>query len=81
MKNIDLDYLEKIIGYNLLTNDLFVASSIDYLKPSFFENRGVKLILKIISEFFQKRGSLPNNSEIRLSLVEESDRILYKETR
>jgi len=48
MAKLDLDYFETIIAYKSLTDETYLASIIDYIKPLYFKNKDIKAIFTII---------------------------------
>lgn len=79
-REIDGKYFESIIGYNILRNEYYTSVVCDYLKPEYIDNPGVKLVANVVFDFYKKRGTLPNGSELRLYLQNEDERSLFKET-
>lgn len=78
MKNLtlDLDNFETIIFYKSMTDQKYLASIVDYIKPHYFKDKDYKNIFNIISVFFSKRNTVPNKNEI-LSYCNTND---YKES-
>lgn len=66
MKNLtlDLDNFETIIFYKSMTDQKYLASIVDYIKPHYFKDKDYKNIFNIISVFFSKRNTVPNKNEI-----------------
>lgn len=79
-RDIDPALFEKIIGFNVLTNEYYTSVVIDALKPEFLDNPGIKLITSVVFDFYRKRGVLPNSTELRLYLTDNTERSLFKET-
>lgn len=69
MSGIDLNYFEDIICYKSLTDETYLASIIDYIKPFYFKDKNISSIFKIITEFFEKRGVRPTLTEIKSYLT------------
>ena len=71
MGNSQLDsaFFEKVIMYNALTSEAYLASIIDHLEPRFFENKNIQSIMGLMQEFFEKRGSVPTLTEIKSYLT------------
>lgn len=66
---IDLDFFEKIIIYNSLKNETYLASIIDFVKPDYFNNKKISSILEVITSFYKQRGSVPSITEIKTRLT------------
>lgn len=66
MKNLtlDLDCFETTIFYKSMTDQKYLASIVDYIKPHYFKDKDYKNIFTIISVFFSKRNTVPNKNEI-----------------
>jgi len=69
MGKLDLDYFETVIAYKSLTDETFLASVVDYIKPIYFKNNDIKAIFQIISDFYEKRSTKPTITEIKSYLV------------
>jgi len=69
MAKLDLDYFEVLIAYKSLTDDTYLASIIDYIKPIYFKNKDIQAIFKIIREFYEKRSTKPTITEIKSYLT------------
>ena len=69
MQKLDLDYFEIIIAYKSLTDEIYLASIIDYIKPIYFKNKDVKNVFTIIKDFYEKRGTRPTITEIKSYLT------------
>jgi replicative DNA helicase len=71
MSKLDLDYFETLIAYKSLTDETYLASIIDYIKPIYFKNKDIKVIFGIISDFYEKRNTKPTVTEIKSYLITE----------
>jgi len=69
MGKLDLDYFETVIAYKSLTDETYLASVVDYIKPIYFKNNDIKAIFQIISDFYEKRSTKPTITEIKSYLV------------
>jgi replicative DNA helicase len=69
MAKLDLDYFETIIAYKSLTDETYLASIVDYVKPIYFKNNDVKAIFTIIRDFYEKRNVRPTITEIKSYLT------------
>jgi replicative DNA helicase len=78
--SLNTEYFESIIGHQALTNEYYLSIIVDHVKPSYFHNPGVRLILDIVKDFFVKRSAIPKASEIRAYLSSERDTKLFTET-
>lgn len=78
MSKLDLDFFEKIICYKALFDSTYLATIIDYLKPSYFKNKDIGNIFSVISAFYEKRNKLPTITEIKAYLVADDTRESFK---
>jgi len=69
MAKLDLDYFETIIAYKALTDETYLASIVDYIKPLYFKNKDIKAIFTIITDFYEKRNTRPTITEIKSYLT------------
>jgi replicative DNA helicase len=78
MQKLDLDFFENVILYKSLTDDTYLASIIDYIKPDYFKNKDIKNIFKVIKEFYLSRGTKPTNTEIKAHLTTDELKTSFK---
>lgn len=78
MQKLDLDFFESVIMYKSLTDETYLASIIDYVKPIYFKNNDIKNIFTIIKDFHQKRGTKPTPTEIKTYLTTEELKTSFK---
>lgn len=69
MAKIDHDYFENVIVYKALTDETYLASIVDYVKPVYFKNQDIKPIFEIIKDFFNRRNTCPTVTEIKAQLT------------
>jgi len=68
MGKLDLDFFESIIVYKSLTDETYLSSIIDHIKPVYFKNKDIKNIFEIIADFYNSRGTRPTLTEIKTKL-------------
>ena len=78
MNRIDWDYYEYIIIYNALTNRDYLSCIIDQTQPSYFNNKDIQTIFKVINAFFEKRSELPSLTEVKSYLPDQASKIAFK---
>ena len=78
MSNLDLDYFESVIAYKCLTDDTYLASIIDYVKPVYFKNKDIRSTFKIIRDFFESRNTRPTTTEIKAYLTTDELKASFK---
>lgn len=75
---IDHKFMEKIILFHSLTNEGYLTSVIDYLQPDIFENKNIKDIISIISDFHDRNNTCPNITEVKALLTTDDLRTSFK---
>lgn len=75
---IDHPFMEKIILFHCLTNEAYLTSVIDFLKPSLFENKNIRDIIDIISGFHDRNNQCPNITEVKSLLTTEELKSSFK---
>lgn len=78
MSKLDLDYFETIVAYKSLTDETYLASIIDNIKPSYFKNKDIKEIFQIIVNFYNNRNTKPTLTEIKAYLVTDDLKTSFK---
>ena len=66
---IDSEFYETIIAYNMLLDEPYLASIIDHLDKKLFENKNIANVVEIITEFYKKRSVAPTLTEIKSYLT------------
>lgn len=79
MANIDHEFYEKIVIYKILTDEVYLATVIDHLRPEYFDNSNISSIVGIISKFYESRSQAPTTSEIKSYLTTEQLKESFKE--
>lgn len=71
---LDLDFYESIIIYNCLKkgNEEYLASCIEYLEPSIFNNTDISKLIGIISKFYLDTNAVPNLTEIKAKIIDSN---------
>lgn len=75
---LDLDWMEKVIAYKSITDEEYLATVIDYVKPDYFSDVNLKLIFEIVCSFYEKRKALPSTTEIKSYLATDQDKQKFK---
>ena len=66
---IDSEFYETIIAYNMLLDEPYLASIIDHLDKKLFDNKNIANVVEIITEFYKKRSVAPTLTEIKSYLT------------
>jgi hypothetical protein len=75
---LDLDFYEKVILYNCIFDNGYLASVIDYIKDDLFSDKDIKSVVGIIKDFYIKRGEVPSLNEIKTYLSDSNLKESYK---
>jgi replicative DNA helicase len=75
---LDLDFYEKVILYNCIFDNGYLASVIDYIKDDLFSDKDIKSVIGIIKNFYIKRGEVPSLNEIKTYLSDSNLKESYK---
>jgi replicative DNA helicase len=78
MSEIDLDYFEKVLVKNAITNGAYLASIADYVQPKYFIDKNISKYFEIVSEFYDKRQVLPTFSEVKTYLTTDEQKSNFK---
>lgn len=68
-KKIDWDYYEAIIAYGILTDEAYLSSVIDHIKPSFFNDKNIGAVVTLICDYYKERSTVPTITEIKAYLT------------
>jgi replicative DNA helicase len=80
MAKIDHDYFENVLVYKTLTDETYLASIVDYVKPIYFKDKDIRSIFEIIKDFFGRRNACPTTTEIKAHLVTKELKDSYRKT-
>lgn len=75
---LDLDFFEYIILDNCFKNESFLASVVGYAEPEYFGDPDIRKIYKLLKVFYDKRGRLPNDSELKVYMNHDSLKLAFK---
>jgi len=78
-RELDLDFFENIVLYKSLTDEKYLGSIADHLKPSYFKDKNIKNIFSIIREFYIKNGTVPTLTEVKAYLNNDKLKESFKE--
>ena len=79
-QTLNTDFFELIIGQQSLTNEYYLSIIVDHINTAHYNNPGVRLIMRMVKDFFHKRAAVPKASEIRQYLHTDADQKLFVET-
>jgi len=75
---LDNDFYETVVIYNMLTDEAYLASVLDFIDTRFFTNKNIGKIVNLITEFFVKNSSPPTITEIKSYLVTDELKQSFK---
>lgn len=79
MPKIDHNYYEQVVIYKMLTDDAYLATIVDHVKPEFFNIDCISGIVTIIKDFYENRGKCPTLTEIKSYLQTDESRDKFRE--
>jgi len=74
VSKLDLDFFERILLLNALTDQEYLSSIVGYVDDIIFTDKNVGNIIKHISRFFIERGSTPTVTELKARITSEEDK-------
>lgn len=77
---LDLDYFENIVIYNSLFNLQYLEAIVDYIEPSFFKNKDIRIIFNVILSYYKISSHIPNITELKAHLSTDEHKIALKNT-
>lgn len=76
--DIDSEFYETVIAYNILTDEPYLASMIDHLNEKYFENKSISTIINLITTFYKKRSVAPTLTELKGYLTTDELKTAFK---
>lgn len=65
MIGIDDQLFEHVLIYNCMTDERYLASVVDYLKPDHIKDAYIKQTYSLLTEFYNEHSELPTSTEIK----------------
>jgi len=78
MSKIDLNFFETIVAYKSLTDESYLSSIIDHVKPIYFKDKDIRAVFLLIRDFFEKRGTTPTLTELKAHLLTDETKESFK---
>lgn len=75
---LDLNYFENILVYQSLTNTSYLTDIIDYIKLNYFNNNDIRVVFKVIKEYYKQYHKAPNAGELVQYLVSDEQKEAFK---
>lgn len=75
---LDLNYFENILVYQSLTNTSYLADIIEYIKLDYFNNSDIRVVFKVIKEYYKQYHKAPNAGELVQYLVSDEQKEAFK---
>ncbi len=76
--SLDLDFFEKIIIYNCLTDQNYLETIIEHLKSSYFKEKQHATIISLVKNFYSEHSVFPNLTELKAYLTTQEQREHFK---
>jgi replicative DNA helicase len=76
---LDFDLFERIFIYNIIKDQDFLETIIEYTKPSFFKDKNIRRVFDLIRSFYDENKVGPNITELKTHLVTQEDKESFKE--
>lgn len=74
MIKIDKKLFEYVICKKSMFDAEYLSSIVDHYNPLYFDNEDVRCVLSIIVDFFGKHNKIPNITEIKLLLIDDTQK-------
>jgi len=68
---IDDQLFEHVLLFNVMTDEQYLASVIDHLKPEHLKDLDIRRTYKIITEFYSEHTQLPTSTEIKTRCTDD----------
>lgn len=78
MSKIDLNFFETVVAYKSLTDESYLSSIIDHIKPLYFKDKDIRAVFLLIRDFFEKRGTTPTLTELKAHLLTDETKESFK---
>lgn len=78
MSKIDLNFFETVVAYKSLTDESYLSSIIDHVKPIYFKDKDIRAVFLLIRDFFEKRGTTPTLTELKAHLLTDETKESFK---
>jgi replicative DNA helicase len=66
---LDHDYFEQVILYKVLTDEMYLATIVEHLDPTYFKDKNKQSVITLIADFYKKRGTVPTIPELKSYLT------------
>jgi len=76
---LNSDYFENVICYKSLFDATYLSTIIDHIKPRYFKSKSIAKVFDIITEFYNKRDTLPTLTEVKTYLNTDEHKASFKQ--
>lgn len=80
MIGIDEKLFEHVVIYNCMTDDRYLASIIDFLKPEHINDVSIKKTYSLVKDFYIEHNKLPTPTEVKVRCSDDDIRSAVKTT-
>lgn len=77
--NFDFNFFEFVLTFNAIKKQDYFASIHEHINPMYFENECVKTILFKVKDFYSENKTVPNLTEIKARLIDETQKQHFKQ--
>jgi replicative DNA helicase len=77
---LDLDQFENIIIFNSLMDQNYLETIIDYIDPSYFNNKKIQIVFSVLKSFYLEHNCVPNITELKVHLNTQEQKDALKQT-
>lgn len=60
--------------YNALTDNVYLESIIEHIKPSYFKNKNIQSVFEVLSQYFGAYNKIPNLTELKTHMTDPEKR-------
>ena len=78
LKQLDHDFYEKVIAYHMLTDNAYLSTIVEHIKPQFFKDANLKFVTNLITDFYISRNDIPTITELKAYLNTEDERSKFR---
>lgn len=76
---IDSSLFEKIVIYNSLMDPIYLESIIEHAKPSYFQDKNIRMVFEALGSYYGAYNKVPNITELKVHLIEPEKRIALRD--
>lgn len=78
VSDIDTEFYETVIAYNMLTDESYLASIVEHLNEKYFDNKNIAKVVSLICDFHGKRSAAPTLTELKSYLITDDLKVAFR---